>query len=211
MTAAACTLGKKASDGVSDSAVAQAQEVETNLNGSVANAVNKSVISDGVDKSVISGGDLAQDDGTIGVMYNVHFGSFSINSTALWEYAQRIGMQDKAKIDALVLSGGSNMSRTDQVMVKIIEEMGGRAASGVHFKEFGIGILRVAKKYENYVKISEYDGSETPWVDTKKYLLDQLKRVLAEEDTNCEGKVKVMRRLFDEEPYSDDDECADFR
>jgi hypothetical protein len=110
----------------------------------------------------------------------------------------------------LLISVSDSLSRTDQVMVKIVEKMGGRAASDGFTSNSEISVVRVAKKYENYVRISEYDGSETPWVDRKKYLLDQLRRVLAEEDTNCEGKVKVMRRLFDEEPFESDDDYDEY-
>ena len=99
------------------------------------------------------------------------------------------------------------MSRTDQVMVNIVEEMGSKAASGYLSN---VVVTRFEKRYEKYLKISEYDGSETPWVDLKKYLLDQLKSVLMADDeaTSSDDKIEAMKKLFEDESIEDfHDDC----
>jgi hypothetical protein len=157
-------------------------------------------------KSINSGDANNTSDETIGVLYNMSYGGYAISAGALMEYAQQTGMDEKAT-ESFVLSQGRGISRIDPIMVKVVEQIGGVAAS---HHDSQIGIFRVAKKYENYLKISEYDGSESPGVDLRMYLLDKLKHVLYKEGVSCEEKVEAMTKLFKDEPYGDDDEACEY-
>jgi len=58
-----------------------------------------------------SGGEV--DDGTVGVLYNVHFGGYGLSRLALTVYAMQIGMKDRNAVEALVLSRGTRFVRVD--------------------------------------------------------------------------------------------------
>ncbi len=94
-------------------------------------------------------------------LYNSNFGAFEFSEKFKNVYKITTGEN---------FNFNNNLNiRTDPLILKIVKLMGFKNAQG-EFSEFEIRIF--PKKFFNYMKLCECDGSETPYIDINNYIID---------------------------------------
>lgn len=90
--------------------------------------------------------------------------------------------------------------RTNPVILKIVKLIGLKNSQG-EFSEFEIRIF--PKKFYNYMKLCDCDGSETPYIDINQYIIDLIMYGTSEdfwyikqEVDNCTGVNKYGIKLL---------------
>ena len=125
----------------------------------------------------------------IHIMYNDCFGGFSFSEEAIDEYNKRNPVKQ--------IDSSSEIDRADTSMIQICIELGLKASSG---RVSSIQLAEIPKKYANYYKINEYDGSEGVSIDINSYKLDNIKVIVEDNNNNNsnEDKIDLIKQLLDE-------------
>ena len=124
----------------------------------------------------------------IQILYNVCYGGFSPSDKAVELYNLR-----KLEIDPsyqCILSCVL-IDRDDPILVKIYHELGRNF--DVNYSNTNVFLLD--KKYKNYYVINEYDGMEMVSIDINRYKLDNVKRILHNQQSN-DKKIAELLKIF---------------
>jgi hypothetical protein len=128
---------------------------------------------------------LETEEETIDVMYNSTYGDFSYSDLAKTLYQNRTNRRRYQE-----------PSRCDELMVKIVKELGAKA-NGKHCR---IKFETIPEKYREYYHISEYDGLETVHVDCRKYeaytIMDNIKAILTSIMDDNEKIIELNKIVF---------------
>lgn len=121
-----------------------------------------------------------EDKNSMMVLINGCYGGYSVSQYALEEYNKETGKSFDHYDEY------SNDFRTDQIMCRIVEKLG-TSANGMSAE---LCIYSINKKYEHYIKISEYDGRESIDIDFANYKLDQIKSIV---QSSIDDKTKSQQ------------------
>jgi hypothetical protein len=118
------------------------------------------------------------DEEEIEILYNNCYGSWSLSSKADQLYKLR---HTNYNLDY----------RDDPILVQIYKELGDEFDN----KYSETKIWKIPKKYKNYYYISEYDGNECVKIDYAKYILDNIKEIL-QNNNNNDTKINQIEKVI---------------
>ena len=131
---------------------------------------------------------------SVPVLYNQCYGGFSFSTAAVKLYNELGAASGAPSLSSESMA--RDISRTDRVMAAVVDQLG-TAANGLCAE---IGVAWVDERFEDYVEISEYDGSESVVIDFMGYKLRQIQNVV-ECDEQDEYKIaKIKDILAEAEP-----------
>lgn len=138
-----------------------------------------------------------------GVLYNNCYGGFGISDKAVKEYNKRTKEKKIKDHYDLITKYKSNilLIRIDPLLVDIFNELGSEEFSG---KSANVQIEYLPVKYKDSFHIHEYDGMEDVYIDYRRYelknkdVIDELKKVLYDENKSDSQKVDKMKKLLSE-------------
>jgi hypothetical protein len=117
------------------------------------------------------------------ILINKKYGGFGFSTRAIELY--------KLRNPNTEYSGSRNL-RTDIEMIKIVEELGPLANS-----EFSsLCVETIPAIYKNHWNISEYDGMENIVIKYDRYKLDEVARIVNDNEISDELKVKQLKSLI---------------
>ena len=116
--------------------------------------------------SPVGGSDMIE------IMINKQYGGYSFSEAAIDEYNKRNLEIDPSFV--LEKYNGDQIDVRSKIMIDICKEFGEKANS----QYSNIKIYQIKKKYENFYKISEYDGMENIIIDFDKYKLHSIDEIL---------------------------------
>ena len=129
---------------------------------------------------------------TIDVMYKACYGGFSLSESAMSEYEARGGEAKRT----------GQIKRHDPVMVGIVKEMGAEA-NGAFSK---IRVETIPKRFQNFYKIREYDGSESLVIKYNAYKVDAVKAILKDTDLPEGERLARANAILVEEFETEEEE-----
>lgn len=129
------------------------------------------------------------------VMYNKCYGGFQVSREALQRYIElkKIMGFDMTKVEDREITRG--IDRTDEIMIKIVKELGTRA----NCKYSDIGIRSFPLRYKDHIEIGEYDGYENAYVNLDAYKLANINKLCNVcNDMDHESKIAKIKQILDE-------------
>jgi len=131
------------------------------------------------------------------VMINRCYGGFKVSPQAVERYIylkKILGCDIPADVHHDTLARG--IERTDEVMIQIVKELGDNAncppTSKIELKSF-------PSKYAQHIKIGEYDGYESVYVDFQEYKLAKIKQVCFDEkEISNDNKINIIIDILSE-------------
>ena len=130
------------------------------------------------------------------VLINDCYGGFGISLEAEQLYLQKKGtsyelLEEKYGRGKYLINGEElyiDLSRTDEVLIEVFEELGSQKASGTH-AELSISEIPDGCEYD----IHEYDGSEYISSTWFTFTTEQLRNGLSEEQLELASKVSCIK------------------
>lgn len=132
------------------------------------------------------------EENTISVLYNSCYGGWTPSDEALEVYNLRSRELNNTAADLKYLDG---LPRHDPLLVQVFHELGSRF-DGEYSKT---KVEKIAKKYENYYSIHEYDGLEDVWVNKVRFgheeKLKTVEAILRSSHCN-DQKIEELNKMF---------------
>ena len=97
---------------------------------------------------------------TMGIIYNDCYGGYNLSEKAECEYKRITGHEVPD------VPGFGYASRHDEDLVRIVEKLGSKEASG---RFASLRIKYTEPEYAPYIRVDEYDGKERLYFDRKRY------------------------------------------
>ena len=131
---------------------------------------------------------------SVPVLYNRCYGGFNLSPAAVALYNERAASSGAPGLSHVSMA--VDVPRTDRIMAKVVEEMG-PPASGYLAK---VGVAFVDEKFEDFVKIHEYDGFESVGIDFKGYKLCKIQEIVQSEEEDAMKLANISSILNEDEP-----------
>ena len=126
------------------------------------------------------------------VLYNRCYGGFNFSEAAVKRYNELVERTGDPKLSSMAC----DLKRTDRVMAMVVDELK-EASHGFCAK---LGIAWVDERYEEYVVVDEYDGSESVSIDFKRYKLDKIQEVADSKEKDDWKLTRIREILAEDEP-----------
>lgn len=129
----------------------------------------------------------------IEVLYCNVYGAWNLSKKAIKMYRDRKGKINPEDTEDSIYFCGIE-ERHDPILLEIYKELGTEFDGKYSRSE----IEEIPKKYENYYRISEYDGLETVDIDYHKYDKDMYKigiETILKSEMNNDDKIKELEKI----------------
>jgi hypothetical protein len=125
----------------------------------------------------------------LAILVNRCFGGFQFSKQTLDEYNKRMILTDN---EFRPIKRSCDINREDHVMIKICQEIGNLVnAQHSHIKIKYIPII-----YRDFYQIENYDGKEFVTIEFDKYKLDQIQKIVDDENISSEDKIKKIDSIL---------------
>lgn len=130
---------------------------------------------------------------TINILFNDCYGGFCVSETAIKLYNKKM-----SKLNPEHINVNTNDyyyfydKRHDPVLVEVYNELG----RDFHEDYSNIKIKVIPKKYEKYYHIQEYDGLENIYIETDKYILDNMRKIIKNNSITNDEKISLIDKIL---------------
>lgn len=124
---------------------------------------------------------------TCSILYNACYGGFTYSREALDEYHCRI--RDPTMVEL-------KPHPWDPMMIQLFRERGSEWMSG-EYAQLRLATFPIA--YVAHLELEEYDGKESYRVDYTRYVLDEIRRIVADSKDESAEAIRALLTVYREE------------
>lgn len=124
---------------------------------------------------------------TCSILYNACYGGFTYSRQALDEYHCRIRDPTMAEREP---------PPWDPIMIQMFREYGSEWMSGEYAK---LKLATFPIAYVAHLTLEEYDGNESYRVDYVRYVLDEIRRIVADSQDESAEAIRTLLTVYREE------------